>query len=219
MLDTGSMVSTITESFFIQHFQSWGQERLQSCRWLQLRAANHLDIPYVGYLELDVTVLGKVIPKRGILIVKDPPQSLPKPDYPGVLGMNVIGQCFEKLFGQHGLGMFDLPAIKDANSTWHQALQYCHQVHLTPQAEKVGTVRVRGKARVCVPAGTMKLVATTCSQGLFNPRGSVLFQPPENSNLPGGLLLAPAIVKVAQGTVYIPFVNVGTVDIFSPPPH
>lgn len=50
LVDTGSMVSTISESFFLQKFEPWGQERLQSCHWLQLRAANGLAIPYLVIL-------------------------------------------------------------------------------------------------------------------------------------------------------------------------
>ncbi|KAK0137686.1 hypothetical protein N1851_026116 [Merluccius polli] len=53
LVDTGSMVSTVTESFFRQHFEIWDQEKLRSCHWLQLRAANGLPIPYLGYLELE----------------------------------------------------------------------------------------------------------------------------------------------------------------------
>ncbi|KAL2082757.1 hypothetical protein ACEWY4_022575 [Coilia grayii] len=34
----------------------------EKCQWLQLRAANRLAIPYLGYLELDVTLCGKVLP-------------------------------------------------------------------------------------------------------------------------------------------------------------
>lgn len=59
LVDTGSMVSTITESSFVQHFAPWGEEKLKSCHWLQLKAANGLEIPYVGYLELDVYCLQK----------------------------------------------------------------------------------------------------------------------------------------------------------------
>ena len=75
LVDTGSMVSTITESFFKEHFQVQGQTQLRSCGWLQLRAANGLDIPYRGYLELDIEVLGRVLPSIGILVVQDPPAS------------------------------------------------------------------------------------------------------------------------------------------------
>lgn len=62
LIDTGSMVSTITEAFFNQHFR----EKLQPCQWLQLTADNGLDIRYHGYAELDVEVFGRVVHKRGI---------------------------------------------------------------------------------------------------------------------------------------------------------
>lgn len=77
LVDIGSMVSTVTDNFFLQHFQSWGQERLQSCNWLTLRAANGLAIPYVGYLELDVDLCGISVPQCGVLVVKDPPGVVP----------------------------------------------------------------------------------------------------------------------------------------------
>ncbi len=54
LVDTGSMVTTVTESCFTTYFKPWGPERLLSCQWLQLRAVNGLSIPYIGYLELDI---------------------------------------------------------------------------------------------------------------------------------------------------------------------
>lgn len=54
LVHTGSMVSTVSESFYHQHFEPWGQECLHACHWLELRAANGLEIPFIGYLELDV---------------------------------------------------------------------------------------------------------------------------------------------------------------------
>lgn len=47
LLDTGSMVTTITESFFLSHFKSLGEEALKACSWLQLKAANGLEIPQI----------------------------------------------------------------------------------------------------------------------------------------------------------------------------
>lgn len=72
LLDTGSMVSTITEDFFIEHFQSKGEAKLRQCNWLQLKAANGLGIPYIGYLELDVDILSKTLSRMGVLVVKSP---------------------------------------------------------------------------------------------------------------------------------------------------
>ena len=42
-------------------------------QWLTLTAANGLEIPYIGYLELDFEAQGVTIPQRGILVVRDPP--------------------------------------------------------------------------------------------------------------------------------------------------
>lgn len=36
-----------------------------------MKAPNDLDIPYVGYLELDFQMLGKKVPGQGVLVVKD----------------------------------------------------------------------------------------------------------------------------------------------------
>ena len=113
LVDTGSMVSTMTESFFSKNFKPWGQERLQSCQWLQLRAANGLGIPYLGYLELDVELCGKIMSNCGVLVVRDPPGDM-LARVPGVLGMNVISKCYQELFGQHGPTLFDLPSVSAA---------------------------------------------------------------------------------------------------------
>ncbi|KAI2643896.1 Transposon Tf2-11 polyprotein [Labeo rohita] len=102
LVDTGSMVSTITESSFVTNFGSWGQEQLRSCHWLQLRAANGLSIPYIGYLELDVELCGQVVLGCGVLVVRDPPGGVCA-RVPGVLGMNILSCCYRELFGQHVL--------------------------------------------------------------------------------------------------------------------
>lgn len=158
LVDTGSMVSTIIESFFLQHFKSWGHERLQSCNWLQLRAANGLAIPYVGYLELDVILCGKYVPACGVLVVKDPPGN---PKVPGVLGMNIICKCYDSLFGQHGSDLIDLPTVFQAPRPIFQALQQCHQS--LPLSPKVSKVKLRGGRAARIPGGVMKFVAATYS--------------------------------------------------------
>lgn len=203
------MVSTITESCFHQHFEPWGQERLRSCQWLQLTAANGLAIPYIGYMELDVELCGKVVPECGVLVVRDPPGGAGG-HVPGVLGMNVLGRCYQELFGQHGTSLFDLPAVSQAPSPVTRALQHCSKVSVQTSVDRVGGVRVRGQGVCHIPGGTMKLVAATCSEHYAT--GTVLFEPPD-AGLPAGLLASPALVQVTRGTVYIPVVNVGTTEI------
>ena len=73
LLDSGSQVSTITESFFNKHFRPRRSKLLDTNQWLTLTAANGLEIPYIGYLELDFEAQGVTILQRGILVVRDPP--------------------------------------------------------------------------------------------------------------------------------------------------
>lgn len=208
LLDTGSMVSTVTESFYLQNFEPWGLEKLHSCHWLQLKAANGLDIPYIGYLELDVEVFGKVIPKRGVLIVKD---SLGTPSQvAGVLGMNVIRECYHDLFGQYGQTLFETALVQQAPNSWQQALQKCHQAQVNAPLDSSARVRVRGGRCICVPGGTMKFIPATCSQQYTGL--TVVFEP-SRGGLAAGLLTSPAIVKVVRGQVYVPVINVGVVDV------
>ena len=209
LVDTGSMVSTVRESFFWQHFATWGQEKLQSCHWLQLQAANGLPIPYLGYLELEVELCGRTVPGCGLLVVKDPPADVSL-SAPGVLGMNILRRCYSTLFGQHGSALFKLHTVTEAPKLVVQALQRCHQASLTSPADVIGKVKLRGKKACRIFGGTMQLVPTTCSTQ--HSGTTVLFEP-SDQGLPAGLLASPALVRVEGGTVYIPIVNVGTSDV------
>ncbi len=128
-----------------------------SCQWLT--------IPYVGYLELDVELCGRLVIGCGVLVVQDPSDGMSL-EVPGVLGMNILGRCYQELFGQHGSALFDLPVITQLPGV-SSALQYCRQVSTRKLSDPVGCVRVR-RRRVCrIPGGTMKLVAATCSAQYF----------------------------------------------------
>lgn len=207
LLDSGSMVSTIPESFFLKHFAPWGQERLHSCNWLQLRAANGLSIPYIGYLELDVTLCGKMVPGGGVLVVKDPPNAAAAS--PGIL-RNIIRRCYHELFAMYGPTLFNAAPVAQAPGPVLEALQRCHQVTVKGQKKISGSARVRGRWAIRFSGGVMQLVATTCTEQLAGQ--AVLFEPAESS-LPAGLLASPCLVHVFRGTAFVPVVNVGTVDV------
>ena len=108
LLDSGSQVSTITESFFNKHFRPRRSELLDTNQWLTLTAGNgleipyigYLEIPYIGYLELDFEAEGVPIPKRGVLMVQDPPdpQSRARKEaVPGLIGMNIIQRMNQEI--------------------------------------------------------------------------------------------------------------------------
>ena len=216
LIDTGSMVTTITESFFRKHFHHL---QTRDCRWLGLKAANGLDIPYIGYIELDVRVLGQCIPGRGILIVKDPENSTLKDRKlltPGILGMNVIGECYQIIFRQHGPHLFLSPPVQSAAPAARRALRHCEQIQAIENAPKPFKVKVHGKLPVCLEAGALTMVPVTCPQlesaeFLLEPLGF------DGEQLPEGLLLSPTLVPAKRGFLYAPVVNVGSTKVWLSP--
>ncbi|GFO36959.1 Pol polyprotein [Plakobranchus ocellatus] len=96
VVDTGSQVSTIIESYYLQHVEPRGRE-LKRDLCLRLTAANGLELPYTGYFVATITIAGQVIPERVFLVIKDPPGGTKKPC---LLGMNVL----KEITGWEGLG-------------------------------------------------------------------------------------------------------------------
>lgn len=56
LVDTGSQVTIFTESICKELFQNKPVGEAGDVPWLTLRAANGLDIPYVGYILADFEV-------------------------------------------------------------------------------------------------------------------------------------------------------------------
>lgn len=191
LLDTGSMVTTITESLFREAFQHWGAPKLKSCGWLALKAANGLDIPYVGYLELDVQVLGRTIPGRGVLVVKDAPRTPQQQLIPGLLGMNVIHECYKELFAQQGEALFASLSAVQAEACWALALRHCHHQEVCPLTQE-GRVRVLERGGEFIPAGSLKFVKVTCPKVPHALPATMLLES-GGSDLAPGLLLSPSL--------------------------
>lgn len=111
------MVTTVTESFFWKQVEPQTSEKMQSCDWLQLKAANELSITYLGYIKLDLEVLGKLPPKIGVLDEKDsldPTTSQQKMCVPGLLGVNAVSRCYQEFFNKHGQNLFHCPPVQTA---------------------------------------------------------------------------------------------------------
>ena len=70
--DSGSEVTTITESYFKEHFKD---QQVYDINWLDLSAANGLSIPIEGVLIVDIVVNDKIYKDMYVLIVRDPDSS------------------------------------------------------------------------------------------------------------------------------------------------
>ena len=211
------MVTTLTETYFNCHLRPLLEQPLQRCDWLQLTAANGLPIPYLGYIEIDITVMGRVWPQMGLLITRDPsPTAQPREGPPGLLGMNVIRHCFHDLFGMYGDALFSSPEVKAAEPGWGAALAQCQRLVQAEETGYVGRAVTPPGGAQKVAAGTLKWVVAHCNQ--VATIGHAYLEPSQagEGGWPGHLLVSPSLLPVNNGQVYIPVVNVGKEDQWLP---
>ena len=86
LVDTGSQVTTVAESWFQRHLA--GSRSLGPVHRFRLTAANGTDIPTTGYMLAKVAIGEESVAEVPILIVKDAVSSNGQP--PCLLGMNVL---------------------------------------------------------------------------------------------------------------------------------
>ena len=170
VVDTGSEVSTVTEAWYRRHMKD---RKLQQLSWLTLKAANGLDIPYLGLLYGEVGIYGRRC-NAAILVVRDTLDSQfqqQRRQVPAIVGMNILQQVLGKTSRDAEIPPF-LSAIVQRIDL------HCKSV--------VGLARVA--RNTCVPAFSMATVPITAAQ---NPN---LLAEPCKCNLPPGLVVVPTLV-------------------------
>ena len=163
VVDTGSEVSTVTQEWFGKSLK--GRD-LQQVNWLTLKAANGLDIPYVGLLEGRVKVFGQHC-NATILVTKTAASQSP----PAILGMNILQQVVPGLQSAEGL---------------QGALQAVTRAIKAKEKEVVGLARVAGKQ--VIPASSLATIQVT---GVGK---QAAVAEPHGHTLPAGLLVVPTLV-------------------------
>ena len=156
LLDTSSQVTLMSETFFRQRLGNVGLESGDEPRWLSLKAANGLQIPYIGYALLDFTVGGVKLPNKGVVIVKDDCLGTER----AILGMNVIAGCWHELMHRlhPGEAAFRAQLPPRAERAWVRAFSICRQASMRPALPFQGQVRLLKSDTIVVPAESEILV-------------------------------------------------------------
>ena len=116
---SGAEVSTITESFY-KEFLAQGREVIDVTSYIRTSASQGLEIPYVGYVELQLTAFSHKFEGLGFLIVKDPvstPIQARKKRVPSVLGSNVLRDLRKSLVYRYGGNFAELLSSKTATDS------------------------------------------------------------------------------------------------------
>ena len=211
ILDTGSEVTVLPETILSR--LSSPQPAVQDVsRWLKVYAANGTELPYAGYAELEMEVLGIQLSRVGVLVSKASPgdsQSV------GLLGCNVISEVREALKETYGANYLQAtPAGK--NSRWAEAL-LAYEIAEREEG-KSGFARLKGKSPVCIPARSIKAVSCSTRQWSSGSR-EVLIQAVDGGagNLPKNIALIDTCAVSKKGTVSVKLANLSQEDTWIQP--
>lgn len=119
-----------SHSLFYKNFGDDLIKNPSDLSWLVLNAANGLNIPYVGYAVVNMTVGGITLPEQGVIVVRD---KCMKTDC-ALLGMNVISPCWQTIFptGHPGQQAFRSSLSPFAGRAWEKALAACRRIQVAP---------------------------------------------------------------------------------------
>ena len=226
LLDTGAQVSTLTESFFREKLQGMGDLQDVS-QLIKITAANGLEIPYVGYIELNLTAFGHEFPRMGFLIVKDPshtPIAGQKKKVPGVIGCNILNRMHMTLKEQYGEGYLQQLTAEVSRTKWTGVLAMLNSVTVTSSesatkpAVKSSLVKIAGKDQVLIPARSLKILncsSQPCKSStnwfMLECHGATAL------SLPVGIVVARCLVSSEKGHFPVQVANFADHDVYLQP--
>ena len=219
VIDTGAEVSTVTESFYRKNLVQ-DCELVDVSAFIQISASQGTDIPFVGYIELPISVWTHTFKNLGFLVVKDPintPVEPRKLRIPVVLGSNVLRDIQSKLQTLHGDQYLQKIEESLQGAEKQSNLLYALQVYKRTPGYR--TVRVAGNCAVLLPARTITVIEGSCQPAVGQSRSVLLERHVSHvAELPQGVTLGAALVTVDdKGKVPMQIANFGDKDVYLQP--
>ena len=206
LLDTGSEVSTVSENFYRKFLSS--SELSDTTKFLKLSAANKLQIPYLGYIEVNVNINGSHFEKVGMLVesVSNKYDSIQ-----AVFGCNILN-CVRNFAKDPN---FDSSTIWN-DETWNNVISV---IDLNENAKRISFVKVAGRQAIKIPANSMKVVIGSTRQNRKNETytAAVRAIACENGSLPKNIMVIDTVANVENGKVPVRVLNIGPEDVWLEP--
>lgn len=208
LVDTGSQVTTMPESFFYRYFQALAKPERETL--VRVTAANQQQIPVTGVVWMNVRLCGQEVGRKGILLV---PETF-KEDVPVIMGMNILRELDQIMFTKRGPGYWkQATPHKPTQKAFQRLIRFCGTQKSVPAHQAVGTIRAPGKATFTLPPGRETVL--TLPVGTFrNLEGMEVFVEPTGlGELGQDVLVARTLGVVQNGRVPIRAVNVGYLEV------
>jgi transposase InsO family protein len=190
LLDSGSQVTTVTESWAAEHLKTLP---CQQSPLIRIVATNGTDLPYVGIISVDISIFNTTC-SVPVLVVKDPTDSFMrerKKQIPVLVGINALRPCLAD--------RPDIPPVLQA---------------VVREVRFQDSTSTRGIARTASPAHIpANAIASLKVIGGSQKSPTALIAAPLALPLPKGLLLVPTIVSDDPANRYVRVANLTNEDV------
>lgn len=196
LLDTGSQVTTISESFYNENLSENPIQPIENL--LEVRSANGQHVPYLGYVEVSV-----VFPKE--FVVNEPeisslalviPDNGSNSDVPVLIGTNLL----DVLYSEYSANAKSIKYSKSFG--YDQIFKVLKLRHRQSETGRVGLMMLKGKAQKVIPAGQKVPLEGYMSMHTIHSQNEVLLEQPSNTVLPGGLFVDCCLVMLPRQPPY-----------------
>ena len=201
LIDSGSQVTTITETYYNVHFKD---KALTDSTWISLNGSHGLAIPTVGIFKTSVSIQANVFPDIYVIVVHDPVNisvQKRKEAVPGIIGCNIIQQASQMQ------SKFLLPQeLSNAVQKYEEHLVLSETISVKgtqSESNVIGMVKTN-KNKLIIPANSEISICGTTRH--LKDDYTVLVEP-SSAPLPEGLLIYPTLSKVKKGMVYCRLMN------------
>ncbi|KAL7824273.1 hypothetical protein SRHO_G00342580 [Serrasalmus rhombeus] len=218
LIDTGSQVSIIAQSFYLQHLSH--RELCPVSDLLHIEGAAGQTVPYLGYVEVEVQFPKSVCgtgKRFNILALISPDQSYNE-KVPLLVGTNILKHLIDDCKKKGGVQFFKSLPIK---AEWAFAYLDCCQ-KMECESRKAYTLRVKlnSKSSVHIKPNEVCMLKGICHTKFGGGRYKAIISEPQQHSVPGGLIIFDQVVDVkpvSHNSFKLIVQNASTKDITLPP--
>lgn len=193
LLDTGSQVTTVPQSFYEKHLSHLTIHPLGDL--LDVEGANGQLVPYLGYIELSVTFLkdfvGTDVEVNTLALVVPHLRSAVHEQV--LIGTNTLDALYTNLQDDPNYSTFQpLPY------GYRVVLRILHMRQESSTSTSLGCAKMVGKTPEVVPAGQSVILEGMVNISSAHSEKYVIIEQPSASSLPSGLLVSASLVSLPK---------------------
>lgn len=194
LLDTGSQVTTISQSFYNSYLYEHEIQPLNNL--LEIEGANGQVVPYLGFVELNIAFppefLGASMDVDTLALVVPDVRSSQHPCV--LLGMNTLDLAYEKALANHC-------TFSSAPYGYKAVLKILELRHKLAN-NLDDTVKLYANGPKVIPAGrTVVVEGIVCGRSLQTEK-AVMLEHPSHVSLPGRLTVQSSVVDIPRNQPY-----------------